>query len=275
MIHKQMIHLSKGFGVFLREMMRDRRIIIELAKKDFKSRYLGSYFGLVWAFVQPVVTILILWFVFSYGLKIGSTGDRPMVLWLIAALVPWFFFTEALAGGSNSIVENSYLIKKVYFRASFLPIVKVLSALLIHLIFLVATLAIFTLAGFPLTLHSLQLIYYIIGHTLLLLGLSWLTSSLAVFTRDVGQVVSIVVQLGFWVTPIVWPLERVPGKFQVFFKLNPVYYIVAGYRESLVSKVWLWEHWKLGVYFWCFTLAMFVLGAIVFKRLRPHFADVL
>ena len=115
------------------DLYKNRRLVMKLAKNDFKTRYAGSYFGTFWAFVQPVVTILVYWFVFSVGFR-SNTDELgvPFVLYLVAGIVPWFFFSDALSGGTNSLLEYNYLVKKVVFNISVLPVVKIISALFVH-----------------------------------------------------------------------------------------------------------------------------------------------
>ncbi len=261
--------------IFLRDVARSRHVIYELTKKDFKTRYLGSYLGLVWAFVHPVVTIGVLWFVFTYGLRAGPVRDVPFILWLMAGMVPWFFFSESLVGGTASVVENAVLVKKVVFRVSLLPVVKLLSALVIHLIFMAVVLGVLLVGGKRPGWPALQLLYYLPALVVLLLGINWLTCSLAVFARDLGQAVGVVLQFGVWLTPIFWNIQMIPEKYQVYFKLNPMYYIIGGYRDSLVDGVWVWEHGAWTLYFWLVAGAFLMAGTFVFRRLRPHFADVL
>jgi ABC-type polysaccharide/polyol phosphate export permease len=109
----------------------------------------------------------------------------------------------------------------------------------------------------------------------LMTGLSWITSSLIIFVRDVGQVVTMVLQFGFWLTPIVWDVQMMPAKYQRIMKLNPAYYITEGYRNSFMSGTWFWEYPRWTIEFWILTGFVFILGAILFVKLRPHFADVL
>ena len=105
-----------------KEIFQNRRLIYKLAKNDFKTRYAGSVFGTVWAFIQPLVTIAVYYFVFGFGLRGGqSDGNFPFVLYLVTGIVPWFFFQEALMGGTSSLIEYSYLVKKVIFNIRVLP----------------------------------------------------------------------------------------------------------------------------------------------------------
>jgi lipopolysaccharide transport system permease protein/teichoic acid transport system permease protein len=250
-------------------------MILQLTARDFKVRYLGSYLGLLWAFIQPAVTILIFWFVFEVGFKSAPVSDIPFVLWLITGIIPWFFIADTLSSATNSIVENSFLVKKVVFRVSMLPIVKLLAALIIHLFFVLVIFAFFIAYGIRPTLYSLQVFYYGFAMIVLLLGFSWLTSALIIFLKDVGQIVAMFLQFGFWLTPIFWAINIVPQEYHFYLKLNPVYYIIQGYRDSFIDNIWFWEHPLYSAYYWGVAATVFVVGAVVFNRLRPHFADVL
>jgi lipopolysaccharide transport system permease protein/teichoic acid transport system permease protein len=268
-------NLFKGFIYFLIDIVKSRRLIFELTKQDFKSRYLGSYLGIIWAYIQPTITILIFWFVFQVGFKSTPIDDFPFILWLMSGMIPWFFFSEGLQNASNSIVENSFLVKKVVFRVSILPVIKVLSSLFVHLFFIGFLFVMFFIYGYQPDIYNLQVFYYLVANIVLVLALSWLTSSLAVFLKDVGQIVAMLLQFGFWLTPIFWSYNMIPGKYQSLIKLNPVYYIVEGFRNSFIYKKWFWESLDQTLYFWFFALSVFIIGAVVFKRLRPYFADVL
>ncbi len=259
------------------ELWQNRKLIARLSVNDFKSKYAGSYLGIIWAFVQPVVTVLVYWFVFSVGARTGTPGDSsyPFVLWLIAGIVPWFFFSDALGQGTSALLSYTFLVKKVVFKISILPIIKVTSCLFIHLFLTGVTMVLLILCGYYPDLYWLQLFYFTLCTFLLVLGISYVTCSIVVFFRDLGQIISICLQVGVWITPIMWHLENLSRPAQIVFKLNPVFYVVDGYRMALLDKMWFWEHFYSTAYFWIFTALMFILGAVVFRRLKPHFADVL
>lgn len=265
----------RQFLVFIRDIIHNRQLIVELAKNDFKKKYLSSYLGILWAFVQPTITILIFWFVFEMGFKSKPAENFPFILWLLPGIISWFLFSEALLNSTGSILSNRYLVNNVVFRVSVLPLIKIISAVVIHLFFIIFVIGMFLAYGYSPTLYYLQLLYYTVACIVLLIGLSWITSSLVVFVRDIEQVVSMILQFGFWGTPIFWSLRIMPEKYQFLFKLNPVFYIIEGYRNTFIYHRWFWEDPVLTVYFWGVTLAVFAVGALVFKRLRPHFADVL
>lgn len=263
------------FSAFITELVSRRQLIMEMTRRDFKAKYLGSYLGMLWAFVHPAVYIAILCFVFGYVFKSQPVSGVPFVIWLSAGIVPWFFFSDSLTSATGSIIENSFLVKKVAFSIGILPLVKLLSTLVIHLFFLAIILVMILFSATQFTVHLLQIPYYLLAMLVLLTGLSWLFSALIIFLRDVGQLVAMGLQFLFWGTPIFWSVKLLPEKYQPLIKLNPVVYIVEGYRDSLINRVWFWDHWLQTLYFWGVAGALLVIGAIVFRRLRPHFADVL
>jgi len=265
----------KIFLDFIKDIIISRKLIFSLAKNDLKVKYLGSYLGIFWAFVQPIISILIFWFVFQVGFKSAPVGNFPFILWLICGLIPWFFFSEAVTNATNSVLDNSYLVKKIVFRVSVLPIIKIISALFIHLLFIAIIFLFFASYGYMPNWYNIQIIYYLFATVVLVLGLSWITSSLVVFLKDLGQAVAIFLQFGFWLTPIFWSFKMVPEKYHLIFKLNPVYYIVEGYRNTFINHIWFWQYPNLSMYFWVETLIIFIVGALLFRRLKPHFADVI
>lgn len=277
-----MAKTKKDTSLF-KHLVSDRKLIWNLAKNDIKKKFAGSYFGVVWAFVQPVITVLLYWFVFEKGLNTKATDLRtgveiPFVLWLMAGLVPWFYFQEAMNGGTGVLVEYSYLVKKVVFQIDTLPVVKMISALFTHSFFVVFAIALFWIMGYTPDLYTLQVIYYSICMIVLTTGIVYATGAVTVFFRDMKEVVGIVLQIGMWVTPIMWNFEsmvQIPEWAKMILKLNPMYYVVAGYRDALINKIGFWENPGLTIYFWVFTIIVFAIGTSVFKRLRPHFADVL
>lgn len=260
---------------FFRDIVMARQVIGMLAVQDIKTRYLGSCLGVLWAIIQPTVTILVFWFVFEVGFKASPVNQVPFVLWLVAGMIPWFLLSEGLAGATGVIVDNRHLVSKVVFRVSFLPIVRILSALSIHLFFLVFTLLMFVCYNYHPDWHILQVLYYLMAALFLILGLSWITSAMVVFYRDVGQVVAMLLQFGFWLTPIFWPISSIPADYQKYVKLNPFFYIIEGYRTSFLSQGWFWEDTWMMAYYWLITATIMVIGAFMFRRLRPHFADVI
>ena len=268
--------MLKQFFIFLKHILSNKKLLVTLIVNDFKKQYLGSYLGIFWAFAQPLMFMVVIWFVFQKGFRSAPTSDgMPFFLWLVSGMVPWFFIVNSITSGANAIVANAFLVKKVAFRVSILPMVQIGSALIIHLGLVIFLLIAFVLYGYYPTLYWMQLLYYLFASLVLLLGISWLTSALRVFVKDIGNIIAVILQVGFWATPIFWKLDMIPQKYKWIFEINPAYYIVEGYRDSLIYHVWFWQKPFMSGSFWIITLFFFFIGALVFKKLRPHFGDVL
>lgn len=167
--------------------------------------------------------------------------------------------------------------QKVVFNIRILPVVKVFSAVFVHAFFIIIVLLIYTFMGYPPSLYAIQLLYYSFCIFMLILAMTYLTSAAVVFFRDLSQIINIGLQVGVWVTPIMWDFNDLglSGILTKILKLNPLFYIVQGYRDSLINKVAIWQHPVLTLYFWVFTIVVFFLGTRLFKKLQVHFADVL
>jgi lipopolysaccharide transport system permease protein/teichoic acid transport system permease protein len=243
--------------------------------RDFKKKYLSTYLGMVWAFLNPLAYILTIWFVISIGLRSGDRAGYALLPWLVSAMIPWFFIRDALSNASGSLVEYSFLIKKMYFRVGIIPLIKLFTVLIIHL-FLLLVLAIIAVSyGYSPSIYWLQIPYYLLCALVLMVGLSWLSSALMVFVRDIKQTIEVFTTLFFWITPIIWPHEGLLGKKRLIVDLNPFFYITNGYRETFIQGKWFFEQVNLTIYFWFIAILFFIIGAIVFQKLKPHFADVL
>ena len=284
--------LLLGAGVFLFTLFQDRvmalpvelyqnrRLIWRLSRNDFKKRYAGSYLGTIWAMVPPIVTVAMYWVVFDRifgsGPQVTYTGGEvPYVLFLTAGLVPWFFFSDAVMGGMTSLMEYNYLVKKVVFKVSILPIIKVTAAMFVHIGFSVVLVLIAAFYGHTPTVYTLQLFYYTFCEYVFILGLSYATCAIVLFFRDLQNLVSIMMQVGMWATPILWNINTLREKYKPFIKLNPMTYIVEGYRSAVYEQQWFWEHFYSSTYFWIVTALLFVVSALIFKKLKPMFADVM
>lgn len=262
------------------ELYNSRRLIIRLSANDFKKRYAGSYMGIIWAFVQPAVTVVMYWivfdFIFSAKSQMAAGGvDVPYVLFLTTGLCPWFFFMDALNGGTASLLEYNYLVKKVVFKISVLPLIKVISAFFVHVFFVGLTLLLSLAYGRYPDIYWLQIPYYMICLFVLSLSICYTTCAVNVFLRDLSQLISIGLQVFQWATPILWDINGVRTDLRWILKLNPMTYIVEGYRDAVYGENWFFEHFYSSTYFWLCTVALFIVGSLIFKRTKVHFADVL
>ncbi|MDH4316857.1 MAG: ABC transporter permease [Desulfobulbaceae bacterium] len=260
---------------FLRLIYQHKHLILSMAKREVARRYVGSFLGIVWTLIHPMMMIFVFWFVFSRGFRVQPVGDVPFVVWLTAGMAPWFLFADIINGSSMIIIEHANLIKKTLFPVQILPFIKLVSCSITHSIFLFLLLFLISSQHMSFSYYFIQFSYYFLALLIFSLGISWAISSLNVFVRDVGQMTAVIIQLGFWATPIFWNIDTMPPKIQLILKINPIFYIINGYRESFIYFIPFWDHPKHTAYFWTVTLFTFLGGAFIFKKLKPQFADAL
>ncbi|MDD2414143.1 MAG: ABC transporter permease [Eubacteriaceae bacterium] len=268
--------MFKDFYSFFKDLWLNRKLLIRFSKNDFKARYAGSFFGVFWAFFTPFVTIVVYWFVFEKGLKAGMTdGSIPFICFLVTGIIAWFFFSDTVLTATNCFRDYSYLVKKVVFNIRILPTAKLLSNLYTHFFFIGIALILTAIYGFYPGLHTLQLIYYLFCMVVLVTGITWISSSIQPFFSDISPLINIILQVLMWGSPILWSINTFPAKFHFMFKLNPLFYIVQGYRDSFFGTGWFWQYGKMTLYFWAVSIALLIVGSLIYTKMRPHFSDVL
>ncbi len=260
------------------DLIKNFGMILSLAKSDFKKRFVGSYFGIVWMFVQPLATILVYTLIFQVGFKTTPpVPGIPYVLWLIPGIIPWFYFQDALIQGTGVLYEYNFLVKKVVFNVSMLPAVKLLSVFFSHVCFVIIMFIVFIIAKVNMTINILWIIYFSFAISVLALGIIYLTSSINVFFKDMAQIVTILIQFGIWMAPIMYDESLFIDRALLvckLLKLNPIYYIVKGYRFAMIGGE-LNDFKFLTIYYWAITIIIFAFGSRVFNKLKIHFSDVL
>lgn len=250
-----------------------------LVRRDLEARYKGSILGNLWPLVNQLSQLLIYTYVFAIVLKVKLSlqgvpdNNFTFGLWLFAGLLPWIAFTGGLTQASSSVIGQPNLVKKVVFPLSLLPLAPILSAF-IESLFGVMALIFFsaiTTHSLHLTLALLPLVF--LTQLLLTSGLGYLFAGLTVFLRDIPQTLGVILNIWFYMTPIIYPASSIPEHFRgLVFWLNPVAVISEVYRDIvLVGEIRHWSEWGVAT---LISSAIFWLGLSIYKRLRPSFADV-
>lgn len=252
-----------------------------LVRRDLEARYKGSVLGNLWPLVNQLSQLLIYTYVFSIVLKVklslkGLPADDNLTfgLWLFAGLVPWIAFTGGLSQAAGSVVGQPNLVKKVVFPLALLPLVPILSMFIESAFGLMALIVLVTVSSQTLhtTLGLLPLVW--LPQLLFTAGLGYLAAGLTVFLRDIPQTLGVILNLWFYLTPIVYPVALIPEKWRIWvFWLNPLAAIAEVYRDFvLVGEVKHWGEWGIAS---LVSVLVFSGGFFVYQRLRPAFADVL
>ncbi len=249
-------------------------MLFELTKRDFQTRYVKNWLGIIWAIIEPLAFMFILAFVFGIGLR--SSRDMngiPFIAYLITGLNIHLFFSNTLSSSSTILRQNSFLIRRVNFNVTLLPFIKILSNVFLQLILVLVMSCILLLFKVPFSPHWFWFLYYLLCASCLLMGLSLIVSAVSLFVPDIAHIVVIAVRLLFYLSPVIWQIDQFPEKFHFYLKLNPMYYIITGYQNSFLFHKGIWQEPRLSIYFWGLTLFFVILGFIFFNKTKPYFAD--
>jgi lipopolysaccharide transport system permease protein/teichoic acid transport system permease protein len=218
---------------------------------------------------------MIFWFIFSVGFKVTGPSEIPFLLYFVTGYAPWLMFSEVLMISTNGARGNLVLIKKTNFPSEVLPFVYMGTASITHAIFLIIILMLMFFYSVPFSFYMVQVFYYYMVLCFFLIGLCWILSAANVFHRDVGQAIGIIINFWFWLTPIVWVKEIIPSNYQWLIFINPMTYIIEGYRKSLLYQESLFLDFPVTIYFLSLSALSFVMGALIYKRLKLEFADAI
>lgn len=255
----------------LRELWNYREMVISLVKRDLKSRYKGSVLGFLWMFLNPLLQLCVYTVVFSVIMR---SGIEKFYLFLFVALVPWIFFSMCLSGGTTIIFAQQDMVKKIYFPRQVLPIAFTTSQFVNMVLSFIIIFIVVAFSGIGLNARALvflplvMLIEYILA-----LGITFLTSALTVYFRDLEHILGIVSMAWMYMTPILYDVTSVPKELITIFNLNPMTPIIVAYREILYYG----KAPQMGTLINAFVLGVAVLvgGEITFAILQKHFVEEL
>lgn len=249
-------------------------MINRLALYELKSTYAGNRLGMVWAILNPLIQIIVYWLVFGLGIRNGSAvGDVPFFIWLICGIVPWFYINAGLLRGSNSIYSKLGMVSKMNFPLSTVPTYVLLSQLYTHMI-LIGITFVFLFFGYGIMqVNILGLLYFMFTTSCFLFAISFVTSTFATLLRDIQLAIQSIVRLLFYLTPVLWVPGPLPRWFEMALKSNPFYYVIEGYRASLLGTGMdiFWSGYT--IYFWLLTFALLFVGSILHVKFRRQFVD--
>ena len=256
----------------VRNLYLYRHMLFQMVKQEIKGRFAGSFGGLIWNFIQPIMMMLIYIFVFVYifQLRIGhSGGTSAPVIYIMSGLFPWFIMAEGLTRGTSVLFENANLIKKTSFPIEILMAKAVIAPLCsIGITIALLTLYQIIVSGF---ISVIYIPVIMILQVFFTLGIVFLNATISVFFRDFRQIVQIIISFGIFISPIFYPISRLPDWAQKVMYINPVYPFVSTYHSLFLdSNIGQW-HILLLVLVW--SIIFFVIGSFIFNKLKYEFAD--
>ena len=261
---------------FIKTLWKNKRLAWQLGKNDFKNRFANTSLGAMWGFLQPFVFMMMYVIVFQYIFKQTGPEGVPYVVWFLPGMAMWMTINDGIIGASSSIRGYSYLVKKVVFPIDIIPVISLIANAFVSLFLLIiATVVCVIFKCIP---NVLQIIYMIIATYAFLISVTRFTSAIATLVPDFSNLLGIVMQIGMWLTPVVWDLSMIAQHQTIsrVLKCMPFTYLVTGFRESFMGGTIITA--GNGIYtiiFWAITIIAFLWGNYIFKKSKKDFADVL
>lgn len=251
-----------------KEILNYSEFLKSNVKKDIRGKYKGSFLGVLWSFINPLLSVVVYAIVFHYIMRFQIDN---YLIYLIAGIIPWTFFTASINSGMNSILFNANIIKKVYFPREILPISSVTSGLVNFLISCVIILIFAIFSGVGIGYSILFLPIVVLIQYIFTLGIVFILSAVEIYVKDIEHIVNFVISMLFYVTPILYTPNYVPEKMRFILKLNPMAYIIEAYHDIFYYKN-IPNFMNMGIIF-CISIVIFVIGHKIFRKLQKGFAE--
>jgi lipopolysaccharide transport system permease protein len=256
----------------LRELWRFRELLFFLIWRDVKVRYKQTVLGAAWAIIQPVMTMLVFTIFFGNlgGMAKHATTAYPVFVY--AALLPWTFFAGAVSQAGVSLIGSAHLVSKIYFPRLLIPVASVGGGVVDFGISFVVMLGLMIAYGIFPTRSIMLLPFFVVGTTLVAVGVGTLLGALVVAYRDFRYVITFLIQLWMFASPVAYPLDIIPSRWRLFYAMNPLAGLISGFRSALLDEPFHWDCIAISL---CMTLAVLATGLYYFRRVERRFADVI
>ena len=263
----------------LKEQINNFGMIRRMSKYEEKATYQSHYLGLIWQFLNPAIQIGIYYLVFGLGVNEGKKVQGvPFFVWMLIGIIAWFFINNSILGASNSIYTQVAMVSKMKFPVSVLPSVNISSNFMSYRWMMAVLLAVLFASGIYPTIYWIQYLYYLFCMLIFLFAFGLLNSTITVLVRDYHIMLQSILRLLFYLSGPIWNVEAMAtqlnaGWFIRVLQLNPIYYIITGFRDSFLSQGWVWERGAQTLFFWSFTLILLIVGSHLHMKFRTRFVD--
>jgi len=265
----------------LQEQQQYFYLVRRLSVYELRSKNRNNFLGSLWEIINPLIQLLIYWFVFQNvrqhaDMTLSNGATAPYFYWLLAGFILWMFFYKATIDGSNSIYHRIRMLSKMNFPMSVVPTYVMFSSFYVHLVMIAIAIFMFNLGGLYVNIYYVQFLYFIPATLFFIFSLSLIMSTVSIIIRDAHMLLNAVLRMLLYLSPVLWEIGSLGGKIGMLAKLNPLYYLIEGYRSALFGTGWYAiEHSMYTLYFWGLTLVLFAIGASIHTKFRRHFVDFL
>lgn len=264
-------------GQVIFEQIKNRKIIFRLAKYEEKATYQNHYLGLIWQFLNPLIQIGIYYLVFGIGVNGGrQVSGVPFICWMLIGITAWFYIYNSLLGTSNSIYKQIGMVSKMKFPTSILPMNNMVSNLYSYFPMLFFTIVILFYNNIYPTIYWLQYIYYFLSMFIFLFAFGILNATLTAIVRDFHITLQSILRLLFYFSGSIWDIDNrnLPVWLVKILKINPIYYLLNGFRDSFLSRAWFWDKMEYTIFFWSFTLIVMIVACNLHMKFRAKFMEL-
>lgn len=261
---------------FIKDVIKNKKLILKLGKNDFKNRFASTSLGSLWGFLQPFVFMMMYVVVFQFIFKTTGEGNSPYVVWFLPGMAMWMCLNDNIIGASGSIRSYAYLVKKVVFPVNVIPMITIIGNSIVSIfLFMIAAVVCIIFGYIP---NILEFVYVILAAYAFIIAVTRFTSAVTTLVPDFSNLLSIGMQLFFWATPVVWGLTMI-AEHQTILKIMqclPFTYLVTAFRQAFMGgNIITAGHGIYTIIFWALTIVIFLWGNHIFKKNKKDFADVL
>ncbi|MCY9806783.1 ABC transporter permease [Lentilactobacillus senioris] len=268
----------KEVYTLIKEQFDNIGIIGRIARYEDKAEYQSHYLGLVWEYLYPLIQIAIYWLVFGVGLKHGNATDGVSYLaWMVIGYTPWFYMNRATLDASKSIYQRVGMVSKMKFPVSVLPSIKIIGNLSSFWTMMTFSIVVGLLYGVHPTIYWVQWIYYFVAMIAWLIAFGIFNSTISVLVRDYHILLQSLMRMLFYMSGVLFNFQTdaFPAPFVRILELNPFFYIISGFRQSMVGHTGFWQQTTLNLVFWGMVLFFLLVGSHLHYKFRSKFVDLI
>jgi len=266
----------KEIVAVIKEQFQHMGMIFRMSRYEDKATYQSHYLGLAWQILNPAIQVGIYYLVFGVGVNQGrEISGVPFIVWMLIGITVWFYVNSSILGASNSIHRQVGMVAKMKFPVSVLPTINIVSNLSSYFPMLaIVVITVLSFGGMP-SLYWLQYIYYFFCMFVFLFAFGLLNATITVLIRDYHIFLQSVLRLLFYVSGPIWDIQNrnLPPTLVKILRINPVYYIIEGFRDTFLNRAWFWEKATYGFVFWGMVLILLILGSHLHMKFRAKFVD--
>lgn len=264
--------------LIIKEQIKNFRTILRLSRYEEKATYQSHYLGILWQIINPIIQVGVYYLVFGLGVYGGGKIDgTPFLVWMLIGIIAWFFISKSITGASSSIYRQVNLVSRMKFPVSILPMNNIVSNLFSYFPMMIFLMIMFMVFDIHPSIYWIQYIYYFICMIAFLFALGIFNATISTMIRDYQLLLQSTMRFAMYVSGTFWDIQNrnLPENLVKVLKLNPLFYLMEGFRDTFLSRQWFWEKGTYSMIFWGITLIVLIMGSHIHLKFRNRFIDMI